>query len=787
MEEKIEDPSLDADQDEKFDTYGDAAPVPASSSAGTSSWVAYKDDEDRVYYFNTETNETQWDKPDGFVSVAEASGDDVPEEHGEPDTGGFEPPEGDAAANEASEPMDIDQVQQPLQEIETEIDPAVKRVQDAEQALSRTDSVLEPDCVRNVAELVTSEGGNPEKAINALIDNFYGQTAICGLLARWLADLKPSDKSQGLQPTLGAADTIRDVAQGVICKIAKDRFCKETADSILNLSKSEAAFLEEMMDSPRWRKLLIDLSATHKDSAVLMYCLRTISKRGHHREIAKRVNQSEHFSVFNAMLLSELAVIGSLSVSAGSDAASAVNLLDLVGDLRRTCSSTSYTYLYSVELLRYLEDKIRRDIRPSVTDRLARVQRKWEALAQDLESEMMDPTAASASSPLFRRRRLEVSLIICDLHQRQRKRRRLDDRFTVANRDCKLESALLEFLRRHATGIQLDDAVLDSMLPQGLDLSTATKTGKLLIDHPLALRALLGHLYKPGAGRVTLPSVRNKCARLIAIGVVAAEKAALDPGVDNAPTESDEVALTRMILDGSQLCEQLESMVSFLVSTGPSASALKTSPGQKLCALALKCAAVAQGVLMWAREFTGGADFAASASFPTLSVSVLSLVRLVCLEQPFTRRKGIDVALAFLKHSNPDISYQKVNAIKEQSLRLLIVLVTKGEVISVLSAVASRIQGQGSSELDASLIRYFVKGLLEVVRPPASMVFVWSFAAVLKSPRCVDAVRSPYFGDADKQKLAQLLQSFKSIKANAEGRSLGAADEALINSMNDLL
>jgi TH1 protein/WW domain len=817
--------------DEPQESAAAASAEGGDGAAVDSGWVAYTDDEGREYFFNTETNETQWDRPDGYrtpppsaLAAAQPEDGEEPEENftGEPmvtedpadsederETMETEAGEDAARATVFDEPEPDD------------VDPAVQRVMDAERALARTDSVLEPDCMEHVTELVTSEGGNPQRAIAALIDSYHGQTAICGLLARWLAGVQqppPSQQHQHQQqmgdgaiasaasaasngdPTEAAADRIRQVAQDVVCKIAKERFSKETGDSILNLSKVKAAFLEEMMDSPRWRKLLIDLSADHKDSAVLVYCLRAISKRGHHREIARRVNQSEHFPVFNAMLLSELAAVGGVAVSAGSDPAVAVGLEELVNDLRRACSSTSYTYLYSIELLRYLDDKVRRQIGPS--DRLARVRRKWEALAQSLESEMMDPSSssyASVTSPLFRRRRLEVALTISELHQRQRKRRRYEDRIEPVHGPDRLESpletALLDFLRRHATGIQVDDVVVDRLLPQGLDLTTSAITGRLLIEHPLAIRALLGHLYKPGAARLTAPVVRNKCARLVAIGVLAAEIAALEELLEQeeeegeaASSDSDEVALTRMILEGSQLCEQLESMVSFLVTTGDEKSSSSTSsPGRKLCSLALQNAAVAQGVMIWAREFTRGSEFAASASFPTLSVSILSLVRIVCVSQPFTRRVALDIALAFLKHSNPDISYQKVSAIKEQSLRLLIFLIIKGEVVPVFAAITSRLQDSTSSDLDASLIRYFMGGVLEVVQPPVSLVFVRSFAALLQCPRCLDAVRSSYFGDPHKSRLIRLLQSFGQVRANTEGKPPGPSDLALINSLNALL
>jgi hypothetical protein len=800
-----------AEQDKSVDEEL-ADPEQRKLAASGATWVAYVDDEGREYYFNTETEETQWERPDGYKSPPPDAAGDAQEGVDESERFTEVLPtttdqlfDGDEDATKKSARDAIED----FDPSEPEVDPEIQRVRDAEHALSLTDSVLEPDCMDHVTELVTSEGGNPQRAISVLIDSYHGQTGICGLLARWLANMQEQRSGDGGSasepdnatgdPSEAASDRIRLVCQGVLYKIAKERFSKDAGDSILNLSKVKAAFLEEMMDSPRWRALLIDLSADHKDSALLVYCLRAISKRGHHREIARRVNQSEHFAVFNAMLLSELAAVGGLAVSASSDPAGAVGLEGLMTDLRRSCSSTSYTYLYSVELLRYLDSRVSQ-VTSSASSRLARARRKWKALAQDLESEMVDPCApcnASLSSPLFRRRRLEVALMISDLYQRQRKRMRVDGRIELVHGpdrpESPLETALLDFLRRHATGIQVDDAILDRLLPQGLDLTTASITGRLLVKHPLAIRALLGHLYKPGATRLTATVVRNKCARLVSFGVLAAEAAAIEEIEEEeddggqVTRESDEVQLTRMILEGSQLCEQLESMVSFLVTADPRTSTGSSSPGQKLCSLALKNSAVAQGVMIWAKEFTHGSEFAASASFPTLSGSILSLVRIVCMEQPFTRRLALDIALAFLKHSNPDISYQKVNAIKEQSLRLLIFLISKGDVVAVFSAIATRLHDQTNSDLDASLIRFFMGGVLEIVQPPVSLIFVRSFSAVLECARCLDAVRSSYFGEPHKSRLVGLLSSFKTIKANTEGKPPGPSDMSLINLLNELL
>ncbi len=308
-------------------------------AVSSGNWAEYKDDEGRFYYYNSETQQTVWDKPADFDDAkGDVSDDD--EDDGEMELSPARPQSPDASPA----PMEVE-------EEEEVVDPAVKRLEKAKEALSQPDAIMETGILSDLTEVVKNDGGNANNAIEALKESAHGQTAVCGLLGRWLADLKSqtssstnaADAAAHTKRFFKSADDIREMTQAEINRIVKERFSNKGGDNILALSRSEAAFLEDMMDSNRWRKLLIDLSASNKDSALLMYCLQSISKRGHHREIARRINQSEHFPVFNAMLASELAVIGKISVSACHDHDTSISLNELVGDLRRICTSTSYT------------------------------------------------------------------------------------------------------------------------------------------------------------------------------------------------------------------------------------------------------------------------------------------------------------------------------------------------------------------------------------------------------------------------------------------------------------
>lgn len=334
--------------------------------ANQSNWVTYHNDEGREYYYNIVTEETTWEKPSRFEKQSEqfpigpsltttrrldqGTRDQVLEKNA-----GGEPEGRHLVQDDVESKMQID---------ETEVEPAQTTVDTqklAEQALNRPDAILEPGIMTHVTEIVSRDNMKKESVIHALSKSYSGTTAVCGLLSRWLADLKSvsaaSDvvdtEKRSLKQTKAfrkSADDIREMAQDVMFNISREKFTNIGGDNILNLQKAEVVFLEKMMDSKRWRALLIDLSASNKDSAMLRYCLKTISKRGHHREIASRTDQSDHFAVFDAMLASELAAVGKIAVSISQKQDSTIPLEELVCGLRRTCTSTAYTYIFALEV-----------------------------------------------------------------------------------------------------------------------------------------------------------------------------------------------------------------------------------------------------------------------------------------------------------------------------------------------------------------------------------------------------------------------------------------------------
>lgn len=209
---------------------------------------------------------------------------------------------------------------------------------------------------------------------------------------------------------------------------------------------------------------------------------------------------------------------------------------------------------------------------------------------------------------------------------------------------------------------------------------------------------------------------------------------------------------------GSQLCEQVENIVKFAVTEDVSAVSSTSSVGAQLSAQCIKCGTVAQGFLMWAEKRISNNDFISSAAYPYTAPGILSLLRIISNRHPLLRETVVDSALIFLDHSNSELSYQKMNTIREQALRLLLIIASKGLAIEVFEKVTSKLKGKSS--FDPGMVRYFVGGALEVMRPPFSLSVVRSMGTMLLMKPCLGALNAVYFESSKKLALKKVIQSF---------------------------
>lgn len=125
----------------------------------------------------------------------------------------------------------------------------------------------------------------------------------------------------------------------------KQRFDKTLADQLLFLAV-RPQWLKGLMQDPVYRRTLIELYDQHNDSTLLGFCLREISKMGHHREIAAVIRESEYFAVFNDLLVDMVARVSRSNAS---------EVVALTEDLKRSCCSSEYMFLYANRLFLEVE------------------------------------------------------------------------------------------------------------------------------------------------------------------------------------------------------------------------------------------------------------------------------------------------------------------------------------------------------------------------------------------------------------------------------------------------
>lgn len=851
------------DVDEQQQQQGDDEEIVDGQEIGNG-WIAYKDDEGRIYYYNADINETQWDRPtiddggggeggevsDGHRTSPHVSGGEE-EDNNNIQKGDSSPPTQQEQNVNDDDDSPQKKNQWPSNNQSEQVGDVTKQGKDdqqtqdkdsaitAEQFLQQPDAVMEPNVLDHISSLVQQLGAQVAgpKAMSSLMAGYNGDTSICGVMGLWLAQLKSmggNSTNSSISTSSSSADnsnnnndelflegviSARTTTEDVINKLAKERFTKDYGDKIMNLSKKEATFIDQMIQSSRWRKLLIDLSALpkNKDSKLFMYCLQSISNLGYHKDIANRMNQSDYFGVFNSMLQSELITAGKIGVDGYSeevhDSIGDVNneggspMKSLIGDLRRTCTSTSFTYLYAMEVLRELISKSKNklfEIQNNVNttsninhhaESLKAAIRKWERLREELEDEMLK--MHTTGTTFQRKRRIDVAITMSDLFQRKR-RREVDHTNHVEtggndgnnggaisnNNDDNLakdtlDVALSQLLTKNSLGIPIDKEIADNVLKYAYGGST-DRIGNLLIKHPTAITALLGNLFNP-TRRVRQLETRLKCSRLVALAMTASQRLAVksvrgSSGSDfaaNSTVESvDEDVISQVILKASQCCESLENMVSFTVLD--SVTNTETSVGRQLSALSIQHAVIAQGVMLWTKELASGSDFVSTASYPTISPCILSLARLVCRYHPLTRPAALEVALIFMTHSNREISHRKMESIKEQCIRLMLWLSTQGLSIDVISALAS-------SEMDSALVRYFFTGILEIVQPPFSLAFVRALGGLMLKKTFVESLQSNHFEEMKKEKIVQLIKIFDETVGGCQQEREG--DKALLSTL----
>jgi TH1 protein len=99
----------------------------------------------------------------------------------------------------------------------------------------------------------------------------------------------------------------------------------------------------------------------------------------------------------------------------------------------------------------------------------------------------------------------------------------------------------------------------------------------------------------------------------------------------------------------------------------------------------------------------------------------------------------------------------------------------------ILETMITRLENPTRSDIDASLIRYFVFGIVDVVQGPVSPVMVRLLTKLLSVTKVSDALRSSYVSKENTQRLRSLISLFPATIKRCGGNAIFADDKQFSN------
>eukprot|EP01027_Heterolobosea_sp_BB2_P024183 GEZU01036395.1.p1 GENE.GEZU01036395.1~~GEZU01036395.1.p1 ORF type:complete len:225 (-),score=31.11 GEZU01036395.1:3-617(-) len=166
--------------------------------------------------------------------------------------------------------------------------PKAAVLQKCKEVLAQPDSIMDPNILLNLKNYIQA-GGRPENVIELLSTSYRGYAEMVNLIcSNWLPLCGFSEED--------ISKLVVDHLKGVI----QDNFNPKKADEIFSAGASRAPkWLEFMISSPEWRRLIYHLSEKNKDCLMLNFAIQKISEAGHQDEIATVTSAATFFRVFH--------------------------------------------------------------------------------------------------------------------------------------------------------------------------------------------------------------------------------------------------------------------------------------------------------------------------------------------------------------------------------------------------------------------------------------------------------------------------------------------------------
>ena len=141
-----------------------------------------------------------------------------------------------------------------------------------EASLRKPDAVLEPTVFEDIVKAIAA-GGRPEQLVEALSDGYVGYPQMVNVVCGWMKIMDKGETSHAESNVEGELNN----SFYFLKELVKQKFSAEKLASIFTqYGGKPPPWLETLVNDARGRKLIYELSATHRNCLLLDYGIQRI-------------------------------------------------------------------------------------------------------------------------------------------------------------------------------------------------------------------------------------------------------------------------------------------------------------------------------------------------------------------------------------------------------------------------------------------------------------------------------------------------------------------------------
>ncbi|KAL3116050.1 hypothetical protein niasHT_007350 [Heterodera trifolii] len=575
--------------------------------------------------------------------------------------------EGEATAGESTQPSDVELIQRHCEEL-----------------FSMTDFVMEPEVVATMLTFFQT-GGQPERVVDLLSNNYQGFGQFSNLFACWLVDLETDDGEEAntsqhsmtnllenAQSKINGCPLVKDCFESTICQMIKRRFSPEAVDIIFETDETGTIDWIPMLISVQcWRRLVFELAEQFPHCLMLSFAIKLISDAGFQHEISNVNTAAQQLDIFSRVFLASFENLLTEYVKCGGDLR-AESYQRHFRELKRVSCHSEQTFLYTQMLLNYIGWK--------GSDRKSAI---CSAVAQKMRTE-----CGERLHDIFAAQIGMIKACVSPIH-------------------AHIVQAVLTMLEKG-----LNPADISQLHQAYSDASNSSPPPMELIRHNALLDLLIDALFSANGQRIHAEH-RPKYIFLLAFSCSVAE------------VKGEQGERTRELGELHDIEQQLEQLANILHS--PEDILLSLEALLRLC----QTPVVAAGILHYLKTLLLREDLLAEPS--SLHFALIDQIARV---HPNLHSRVFNLLCDLYDHqSNRNEVAEVVMERQRHVVERFVHLLCSGMAISVVEKIITMFK---AGHIDISLVRYFGVEVLELIAPPYSPQFVAALLPIVADREVFD-------------------------------------------------